>query len=117
MLKEISEEEATGKSIRMFLHSLVAQQLVIIFSDDTFTTFGLARGYEPHDDYIETQDLRLLDFGDEALIQSQIVTKEELETHRLQWRKTHETQRELQERREYERLKAKFGPNPVETSA
>ena len=108
MLKEIKPPEMVGKKIAGYGSSWSNAQMVILFSDNTFTTFKIDYGSEYGDERIVESTLDLLDFGDNALITLGIISKKELEAITSKRKKEFALKREQQELSEYNRLKAKF---------
>lgn len=115
MKTEVKLTDAVGKTLAAveFSESYRSGQAVLAFTDNTFATLGVERGYEGGDEEIVEEPLDVFDFGDEKLVRSGIVTAEELETMRKvrdeQQRAEHQAQQEARDRQEFERLKRKFG--------
>ncbi len=109
MKTEIKLTDALGKTLQGFESSITSPQAVLTFSDDTFTTLDIYRGYEEGDETILEGSLLLDQFGDEKLIRLGIITQEELDEGRKKERAVFDDAREKRERAEYERLSRKFG--------
>lgn len=115
MKTEMKLTEAVGKTLAAveFSESYCGGQCVLAFTDGTFATLGIARGYESGDEEITEDTLALFDFGDEKLVRAGIVTADELaamrEDRNRQQRAEYEKQQEARDRQEFERLKRKFG--------
>jgi len=107
-MQEISNTEALGKVVREIVCSQHNGQMVITFDNNTFTTFGVDRGWEPGDEEICENRLSMDSFGNEALVALGILTAEEIEKRR-KMRLAHQnrTQR-ARDLAAYKRLKAKF---------
>lgn len=112
MKTEIGISKVVGKTLKAIQFSNLNGQCVLVFNDDTFTTLGIDRGFEHGDDDIEPISLDLFMFGDDRLIEADIVTKEEMEFIRSEKaaadNKRHNVAQELRDRAEYERLRARF---------
>lgn len=78
MLKEIPIEESIGKSLARICSSVITSQTVMVFSDGTFATIGVKHEYDCHCRIVGTA-LRLFDFGDRKLVESGILTYEEID--------------------------------------
>jgi hypothetical protein len=74
-----------------------------VFTDGTFTTLEASQDKE-----VCESKLRLLYFGDEAIIAVGIATKEELNKAKDELEAEHKSASEADERRQYERLRDKF---------
>lgn len=68
MKTEVKLTEAVGKTLAAveFSESYCGGQCVLAFTDGTFATLGVDRGYESGDEEIIEEPLTLFDFGDEA---------------------------------------------------
>lgn len=114
MKTEVTLREAVGKVLTNVAFSEWANsgKCVLVFSDETFTTLGIERGYEADDEEIREDKINLLEFGDEILVRVGIATREELATIRSERKKRmeDEIQARTHERdlREFERLKRIF---------
>ena len=109
MYKEITLEEAKGKTITNYSFSFSDDQLILVFSDNTFTTIGFDIGIFGHEDVMIIQDkLALLKFGDKNLIIAGIITSEEMQSEREKHEKIELKKREDWERQEYLKLKDKY---------
>lgn len=108
MKKEITDKEAIGRTITGFVYSYTSGRMIITFNGDTFTTFGIKRGYESGDEEIISEKLDLFDFGDDELVKADILSKDELEEKLTKRDRQWKQQREAQEFVEYKRLKAKW---------
>ena len=106
MKTEITAKEAIGKTITDIIYSSPAGQMIICF-DDSFSAFGVERGYEGEVDIINKK-VDLFDFGDAELIKARILTKTELEEGRAEKRVAWQRTRDTQDYLEYKRLKSKF---------
>ena len=107
MKTEIMDKQAVGKTISRFAYSFVSGQMVISFSDETFITFGVSKDYDGEVNIVN-KELALFNFGDSELIESGIISKEEIENKRTEYNKLCKNRQENSERLQYERLKAKF---------
>jgi len=81
MRTQITPEEAIGRRIEGIFFSTNNAQAVITVSGKAFVCLVAKRGYD-QDDEIETDKLQIFDFGDDAIVESGIATKEELEAMR-----------------------------------
>lgn len=115
MKTEVKLTEAVGKTLQAveFSASYCGGQAVLAFTDGTFATLGVERGYESGDEEIVEEPLAVFDFGDEKLVRAGLVTAKELEAMRKardeQQRAERQAQQEARDRQEFERLKRKFG--------
>ena len=108
MKKEIRLTEAIGKTLEGFEFSITCGQAVLTFTDGTFATLGVDRGYEAGDEEIEETELELFNFGHDKLIALGIISKEEMDEKREQLRKASADSQAQRDRAEYERLRRKF---------
>ncbi len=115
MKSEIKLTNAIGKTLAAveLSNRCYGGQAVIAFTDGTFATLGIDRGYESGDEEIKEDALRVFEFGDEKLIRAGIVTLEEINEMRTEKTRQEQAQQqasqEARDRREFERLKKKFG--------
>ena len=111
MKKEVTSDEAIGKTIGRFIHSFVTGQMIIVFSDESFTAFKAVVDCNA-DPEIINKNLDLLSFGDELLITTGFVTEEYMYKKRKEYiekdSRRNKEEHEKRERNEYERLRAKF---------
>jgi hypothetical protein len=108
MFKEITLDEAKGKKIRDYAMSCTCGQMIIVFTDKTFTTLGVDHGYQGYSDEIVQAKLDLLDFDNAALIALEVVVLQEIESAERIKEREFIQQDERRERAEYKRLKAKY---------
>ena len=80
MKAEVKLTEAVGKTLQAveFSESYCGGQAVLAFTDDTFATLGVERGYESGDEEIKEDALAVFDFGDKKLARAGIVTLDEM---------------------------------------
>lgn len=115
MKTEVKLTEAVGKTLAAveFSESYCGGQAVLAFTDGTFATLGVERGYESGDEEIKEDTLAVFEFGDEKLVRAGIVTDDELAAMRKarddQQRADQQARQEARDRQEFERLKRKFG--------
>jgi len=115
MRQEVKLTAAVGKTLEgvAFSSGYSVGQAVLTFSDGTFATLGVSRGYEAGDEEIEEDDLILFGFGDDELVRVGVVTAEELQALReakdAQSLAALQAAQEARDRQEFERLKRKFG--------
>jgi hypothetical protein len=109
MLREIKLNEIIGKKIMGHALSITNCQMVIMFSDRTFTTLGVSLGYERGDEEIVGDTLEIMNFGHDKLVFLGIVSQKELEDESNKRAKEFTLKNERRELSEYNRLKAKFG--------
>jgi len=115
MKTEVKLTEAAGKTLAAveFSESYGSGQCVLSFSDGTFSTLGVERGYEGGDEEVKEDTLSMFDFGDEKLISAGIVTADEMAAMREErdgrQRAEQQARQEARDRQEFERLKRKFG--------
>jgi hypothetical protein len=113
MYREVKLTGAIGKIVAAVEFSRFNGQCVIAFTDGMFSTLGVEPGYDRGDNSIMSDPLDVFDFGDVELVRSGIVTAEELSDMR-HVRDAHErieqqAQQDASDRKEFERLKRKFG--------
>ncbi len=108
MKTEINDKEAIGKKVDGFLYSLSSNQMIVHFADNTFTTFGVDRGYDPGDEEIVSEPLEWFDFGHERLIASGIISEKEWESMWDKEVRTEREKREMTEQKHYLYLKSKY---------
>lgn len=114
MKTEVKLTQSIGKTLEAvaFSGNYVGGKCVLVFSDGTFATLGVNRGYEAGDEEIEEIALPVFEFGDAELIRVGIVTVDEL----AQMRKDRDDKarsqiaeaEERRDRAEFERLKRKY---------
>jgi hypothetical protein len=115
MKTEVKLKQAVGKTLTAveFSESWCGGQCVLAFSDGTFATLGVERGYEGGDEEVKEDTLAVFDFGDEKLTRAGIVTADELAAMRKarddQQRAEQQARQEARDRQEFARLKRKFG--------
>lgn len=108
MMQEITMEQSTGKTIRVYVSEFYGSDTLIIFDDDTFTTLSIDNGYDGDAGYIIQGKLTLLDFGDSLLIKHGVISEVELEEKRKDRDSMYKAEQEKRQRKQYEMLKDKF---------
>ena len=108
MREEINDEQAVGKTVEGIYYSIDGPA-VITFTDNTFTSFGVSLGHEACDVEIYNGKLDLFRFGDSKLIEAGVITSDELESRRESYHAASREARKASDRRQYERLRKKFG--------
>jgi hypothetical protein len=103
MLTEISLDQIIGKTVKAYATSWVSNQFVLVFTDGTFATLTADR-----DQNIFEGKLDLPNFERQYLVAVGIATNEELNIMNNEREEKHRLSREADERRQYERLRAKF---------
>ena len=113
MRQELKMTEALGKTLEGIEISIFGCQAVLTFTDGTFAALKAIRGYDAGDEGIVEAKLSLLEFGDAELIRVGIATAEELAVIRddviSMALAKQDAAREIFDRKEFERLKLKFG--------
>lgn len=109
MKTQTTLQNAIGKPLTDYAYSAWGQ-LLLIFGDE-YVCLGVKRGYEHGDEEIEEEELTLFDFGDETLIEKGVISREDLESMRLEQNAKEQRRREDSDRAAYERLRAKFESN------
>jgi hypothetical protein len=113
MLQEIALKDAMGKTLQTFEASSTCSQAILVFTDGTFTTIEVTTDrydLDPSDTIITEGKLRLLNFGDDALIRLGIMTTDELDAKRYPKDEGFRQAIEAKERAELAKLLAKYGP-------
>lgn len=108
MSEMLHKDETIGKTIKSVVFSDINGQMIIVFTDNTFTTFGIERSYEPGNEDIKSEELSLFDFGDKELIELGIITKEALERRKGIEDRKWEREVELREKQHLAKLKEKY---------
>ena len=106
--KEITFEEAEGKIVKIIIYNF-SGQVVIVFTDKTFTTIIGTYGEYDLPATLNNGKFEESKFDDSQLIKMGIKTQEELDLARQERQKKLEKEQEIQDRRMYERLKEKLG--------
>ena len=115
MKTEVKLTESVGKTLAAveFSESYYGGQCLLTFTDGTFATLGVERGYESGDEEIKEVTLSVFDFGDEKLARAGVVTPEEMAAIRAERARRQQAEddarKEARDRLEFERLKQKFG--------
>lgn len=104
MKNEVTDEQARGKVLTKIVMSHVGRQAIIVFSDGTFTTIGIDRGYDYGDETIVSEPLAWREFGLPLLIEAGVMSQEQADEHMARQIAEHQER----ERREYERLRKRF---------
>ena len=108
MKKQITDKDAIGKIVENIGYSYSGHAMVITFNDGTFTSFEIQRGYETYDDEISNEEIDAFKLDENLLIGFGIATKKEKDDYREKIIKNNHVRAEQQEKKEYERLRAKF---------
>ena len=112
MKQEIRLTLALGKTLEGVAFSSTCGQAVLVFTDGTFATLGVSRGYCEGDEEVVEAELELHNFGDAELIRVGITTDDELNRIRVERdaieRERHQRKEDAQDKVEFERLKKKF---------
>lgn len=112
MKTEVTLEQAIGKTLQGIEASYTCGQMVLAFTDGTFTALGVSRGHERGDETIDGESLELHHFGDEALIRLGVTTNEELSeirsTRDAERAAANRLQQDARDQAEFLRLKLKF---------
>ena len=109
MLKPIKLTEAIGKKISAVAFSRIEGQCVIVLDDECFATLGVNTGDDGDERKVADDQIRLLDFGDDELIRVGVATRDDIDVRRQEMTRFISERRDLHDRKEYERLKKKFG--------
>lgn len=109
MRTEIKLEAAYGKILEGVEFSSCNHQAVLTFTDGTFTTFDIDRGYDSSDATITPGVLDLADFGNDSLVRIGVATNEELMQLGEERTRKFIEGAEKRELELYERLQKKFG--------
>jgi|LGOV01.1.fsa_nt_gb hypothetical protein len=89
MYQEINTMAASGKTLKAFCCSGTSGQMIMIFNDETFVTFGVNRPYYSDDYEIIPKKLEWLEFGDEQLIRHGLATQAEIDSRRADFIASH----------------------------
>ncbi len=111
MAREVKLSQSISKTIAGVE---LGRQCLIVFTDDSFATLSIDRGWEPGDEEIkEEESLDVFEFGDEVLSRAGLLTPDEMRAIRRQREEKDRAARfalqEAYDRLEFERLKKKFG--------
>lgn len=110
MKKQVKLHKASGKTIAQVIEGY--DDLMIVYTDDTFSFLHPKNGYESDADFEEPDYLKSPSdwcIDRESVVQSGVMTKEESDEKERQRMADWEASREREERQQFERLKAKFG--------
>lgn len=77
-MKEVTLEEAKGKTFSRMVFSQVSDQALVVFEDGTFTTLNAVIGADGDDLRITSSSMSLLRFGESELTDAGVYTTEEL---------------------------------------
>ena len=108
MKTEVILEQSIGKTLQGYESSITCGQMVISFTDGTFTALGIER-YDPDYATIVGEPLVFQDFGDELLTNLGVATTEELKELRNKRNAEFNKKLDAREHAEFLRLKRKFG--------
>ena len=108
MKEEIALSKCLGKTLAGYAFSITCCQAVMTFTDGTFATIGISRGWDPGEIEFIEEKLNLHDFGDDKLICLGVITQSELNEMRDQKVKESLIERENAELALYEKLRNKF---------
>lgn len=99
-----------GKTIKgVFLGSGRNSPRVMVFTDENFLYLTAIVDYEGDADIDITKTFDPLSFGDANLLEAGIMTQDEIDTMRSDYKAREKSLYEAREREEFERLKVKFG--------
>jgi len=104
---QITIEESIGKTVASILSSEISNQLVVNFTDQTFTAFGIESGYD-NDHTITPTELNWFDFGIDTLIEAQLCTQEDCDAWRQESEQVFLEKQKKWDQDTYTRLKAKL---------
>jgi hypothetical protein len=109
MLTEIRLTDCIGRTLRAAEYSHDWAQLALIFTDGTFATLGVSRGCENGDEEITENQFNWESFGYQRLVQSGIMTQEEVQQR--QEERDHRIKERRRERdlAEFESLRHRLG--------
>ncbi len=108
MKTEITHRQATGKVVAGFVFGGSAQ-MIVNFTDDTFTTFGINLGWEAGDQEIINEPLEWMDFYHAALSMANIASSAELNAMVESYSKHRAAQLRQRDLATYLKLKSRFG--------
>ena len=106
MKKQITLKEAKGLKMTECKESLFGQMLIIF--GDKFVCLGVEQGYESQDQSVIEEDLDLFHFGDKELIESGVISKEELQYKKQERSDMMKKQNEERELLQLKRLQQKY---------
>ena len=107
MKEELVESQAEGRTIKEFHHGQLGD-MIINFTDDTFICFGVETGYDPGDHDIIQEEVDVWRWRNE-LVDAKIMTQKELDVFIKEDKDKTQANIDANDRKTYERLKAKFG--------
>ncbi|RLC83556.1 MAG: hypothetical protein DRJ03_16890 [Chloroflexi bacterium] len=106
MIKQLpTKEEATGKTVAKIVVSSHPEYLAIHFTDGTAYVVEAEEDYDGTPIFVPPSEIT----EDHILLSLELITDEE---HALRWQKevaSRELRKEKEERKQYEKLKAKYG--------
>lgn len=109
MRPEMPFSESIGKTIETVRYSGEIAQAVVTFTDGSFATIGVEFGWEMNDGTLRDESLDVRAFGDVALAETGVMEHAEIQAIRDEDYRLRELSRQEYERREFERLRRKFG--------
>ncbi len=115
MNKELNLSEQKGKVFKGYKISSTANQIVLVFKGGTYSTIGIVTDYyDKEDTHLAQEKLKLESFGDENLIECEIISIEELNDLKRMQKEKRDAEllvlKEFEELKELKRLQKKFGP-------
>lgn len=107
MMKQITIEEAAGKTFKQFV-GFTTHKAALVFTDDTFCLLTIESGYDPGDEWIVpyAEELHPYEFHD--AVEAGILSQEEADAINEEENRKQKLKNEEKQRKQYERLKAKF---------
>ena len=106
MKKQIKLEDATGKTVEAVEWDAGSGQVIITFTEGTFSLLGAHWGYE--DPILKESKYTWDEFSQEKAIALGIITKDEANRLKAEEAAAYRKSREISERHVYEELKKKF---------
>lgn len=109
-MNQITLRDAEGLTVNRVFHNW-GDAVLVVFVGGTFATLRAVQSYDQallEEDGASLRALRS-EFGDEVLVEAGITTREALAEADRASEQEHAARREAQERREFERLRAKYG--------
>ena len=78
MHKQITKEEAVGKTVKGFVASTKTAQMAVIFTDETFIGLGINRGFQAGPETVVVSEIQPKEFGLDLLTHVGVIDQSEM---------------------------------------